>query len=132
MNLSRKDIQGVKMNKEIFKGNWHELKGLIKEQWAEITDKDLDKINGKFEKMLGYLEKNYGYSKEAAEEKISELMKQQSRLYAQGSKKIAKVCDHYLHDIEACMTKKPLQSALIAFGLGILVDRLISLASSNK
>ncbi len=120
------------MNKEIFEGRWHELKGSIKEEWASITDKDLDKINGKAEKLIGYLEKNYGYTKEIAEEKIAEITKKTKKMYEQDGKKIIKACNHYIHDLETTITKKPLQSALIAFGAGVLIDRLMRMCSSKK
>lgn len=55
------------MNREQFEGNWHLLKGKIKEKWGKLTDDDVAQINGKYEQFLGKLQKKYGYTKEQAE-----------------------------------------------------------------
>jgi uncharacterized protein YjbJ (UPF0337 family) len=55
------------MNREQFEGNWHQLKGKLKEKWGKLTDDDIAIINGKYEQFLGKLMQKYGYSKEQAE-----------------------------------------------------------------
>ncbi len=60
------------MNKNIWEGEWHVLKGKIKEKWGDMTDNDLTKINGKREELLGYLQKKYGYQQERAEKEVSD------------------------------------------------------------
>jgi len=55
------------MNREQFEGNWHQLKGKIKEKWGKLTDDDVAIINGKYEQFVGKLQERYGYSKEQAE-----------------------------------------------------------------
>ena len=36
-------------------GNWKQLKGKIKEQWGDLTDDDLDVINGRRQQLEGKL-----------------------------------------------------------------------------
>jgi len=60
------------MNKDVMEGKWHEIKGKIKEKWANLTDDDLAKIEGKTENLLGSLQKRYGYSKDDAEKQVKE------------------------------------------------------------
>lgn len=60
------------MNKEIFKGNWEEIKGNIKQAWGKLTDDDLMQIKGSQQEIYGKLQKHYGYSKEQAEKAIEE------------------------------------------------------------
>ena len=59
------------MNREQFEGNWHQLKGKIKEKWGKLTDDDMTRINGKYEQFLGALQKKYGYTREQAERESS-------------------------------------------------------------
>jgi len=61
------------MNKNEFEGNWHHLKGKIKEKWGKFTDDDITRCNGKFENLIAQLEKKYGYTKEHAEREIKNL-----------------------------------------------------------
>jgi uncharacterized protein YjbJ (UPF0337 family) len=37
------------MNKDIFKGNWKEMKGKVKQQWGKLTDDDITQINGSYD-----------------------------------------------------------------------------------
>lgn len=55
------------MNKDIAQGNWTELKGKIKAQWAKLTDHDIDEAKGNLESISGKIQKTYGYAKEKAE-----------------------------------------------------------------
>jgi uncharacterized protein YjbJ (UPF0337 family) len=57
----------MNMNKDILKGKWLEVKGSVKEKWGKLTDNNLGQIEGKGEKLLGLLQKRYGYIREKAE-----------------------------------------------------------------
>lgn len=50
-------------NKEEIKGNWNELKGKLKQRYAEVTDDDLLYEEGKEDEMWGKLEKKLGKAK---------------------------------------------------------------------
>ena len=58
------------MNKLQFKGEWHELKGKLRQKFAELTDNDLDYTEGQKEELLGHLQKKLGKS----QQEITELM----------------------------------------------------------
>lgn len=46
------------------KGNWKEIKGQMKQQYAELTDNDLKYQEGKEDEMLGRLQQKLGKTKE--------------------------------------------------------------------
>ena len=50
-------------NSEEIKGNWNELKGKLKQKYAEITDDDLMYEEGKEDEMWGKLEQKLGKAK---------------------------------------------------------------------
>ena len=54
------------MNDDILKGKWHQLKGQAKETWGELTDDDLDKVDGKSERLIGVIQERYGKSVDEA------------------------------------------------------------------
>ena len=56
------------MNEDIIKGQWNEIKGEVKERWGKLTDDDLMQISGQKDKLVGALQKKYGYSKDEAED----------------------------------------------------------------
>ena len=61
------------MTKLEFKGTWNEVKGKLKQKYAEITDDDLLFAEGKEDEMLGRLEKRVGKTKEQLRETIASL-----------------------------------------------------------
>ncbi|MBS1831050.1 MAG: CsbD family protein [Acidobacteria bacterium] len=60
------------MNRDIFEGNWKQIKGKVKEQWGKLTDDDLDMIAGKRDQLLGRIQERYGVAREVAEERLKE------------------------------------------------------------
>lgn len=68
------------MNKDQFEGQWKMLKGTIKEKWGKLTDDDITRINGKFEQLVGLLQKKYGLAREEAEEEIQEWQMEKPRM----------------------------------------------------
>jgi uncharacterized protein YjbJ (UPF0337 family) len=46
------------------KGNWNEMKGKIKQKYANLTDEDLLYQEGKEDELLGRLQKKTGKTKE--------------------------------------------------------------------
>lgn len=55
------------------RGNWNEVKGKIKQKYANVTEDDLTFAEGKAEEMLGKLEKKTGKKKEELKREIEQL-----------------------------------------------------------
>ncbi|HVU98068.1 MAG TPA: CsbD family protein [Puia sp.] len=47
-----------------FKGNWNELKGKVKQKYANLTDNDLMYEEGKEDELLGRLQQKTGKTKQ--------------------------------------------------------------------
>ncbi len=62
------------MNWDQVEGNWKELKGKVRANWAKITDSDFDLIGGKKDQLIGRLQKHYGYQKEKAERDVDQFV----------------------------------------------------------
>jgi uncharacterized protein YjbJ (UPF0337 family) len=52
------------MNSLKFDGTWNEVKGRLKQKYAQLTDDDLLFIEGKEEELYGRLQERLGKSKE--------------------------------------------------------------------
>lgn len=48
---------------EQVKGNWHQFKGGIREKWNDLTDDDINQMDGQREKIVGKIQERYGESK---------------------------------------------------------------------
>jgi uncharacterized protein YjbJ (UPF0337 family) len=62
------------MNKDILKGKWHQIKGDIRSWWGNLTDDDVDAIQGNTEKFIGKLQERYGYGRERAEQELNDFL----------------------------------------------------------
>ena len=65
------------MNWDQIEGKWKQLKGSAKQQWAKLTDDDLQYMSGGKDKFVGRLQERYGLSKEEAQTKADEWLKSQ-------------------------------------------------------
>jgi len=61
------------MDKLDLKGKWNELKGKIKQQYAEWTDDDLAYEDGKDDELLGKLQQKLGKSREEVVDWLNKL-----------------------------------------------------------
>jgi uncharacterized protein YjbJ (UPF0337 family) len=46
-------------------------KGEIKKKWGQLTDDEIDQINGSYDKMVGKLQEKYGYDQERAKQEVT-------------------------------------------------------------
>ncbi|RJL07282.1 CsbD family protein [Paracoccus siganidrum] len=60
------------MNWDIIQGKWKQLKGSVKEKWGELTDDEIDQIDGNKDKLAGKLQEKYGWAKDKADAEIDE------------------------------------------------------------
>jgi uncharacterized protein YjbJ (UPF0337 family) len=58
------------MTKLQIKGNWNEIKGKLKQKYAELTDDDLTFAEGKEDELLGRLQQRLGKSREEVHQEI--------------------------------------------------------------
>jgi uncharacterized protein YjbJ (UPF0337 family) len=52
-----------------------DLKGVVREKWAKLTDDDFALIAGKKDRLLGKLHVRYGMAKEEAEKELDGFIK---------------------------------------------------------
>jgi uncharacterized protein YjbJ (UPF0337 family) len=63
----------ITMTKLEFKGGWNQVKGKLKQKYAQLTDDDLTFTEGKDEEFLGRLQQKLGKSKEDLRKELEDL-----------------------------------------------------------
>ncbi|MBN8567332.1 MAG: CsbD family protein [Flavobacteriales bacterium] len=61
------------MDKTELKGKWNELKGKLKQQYADLTDDDLLYVEGKEDELYGRIQQRVGKTKEEVKDLIDKL-----------------------------------------------------------
>ena len=59
------------MNEDQFKGKWNQVKGKLKQKYAQLTNDDLTYVEGKSDELLGKLQEKTGKTKEQLKEEIN-------------------------------------------------------------
>jgi uncharacterized protein YjbJ (UPF0337 family) len=60
------------MNQDTLKGQWHQLKGNVREQWGKLTNDDVDQIQGQSEQLVGKIQERYGIARDEAERQVED------------------------------------------------------------
>jgi uncharacterized protein YjbJ (UPF0337 family) len=68
------------MNWDRIEGNWKQLKGNVREQWAKLTDDQLEAIAGQRDRLVGKIQETYGITKEETEKQVAAWQKHQNNL----------------------------------------------------
>lgn len=60
------------MNWNQIEGKWKQAKGQVQQKWGNLTDDDLDVIDGKREELVGKVQARYGLAQKEAEKQVSD------------------------------------------------------------
>ena len=60
------------MNNDRLQGKWQQLKGNVKEQWGDLTDDDITKLDGKTDSLVGTIQERYGHAKEKVAKDVND------------------------------------------------------------
>jgi len=58
------------MNEQIMTGQWKQMQGTLKSWWGRLTDDDLEKIGGQKDKLIGWVQENYGRTRDEAAREV--------------------------------------------------------------
>jgi uncharacterized protein YjbJ (UPF0337 family) len=60
------------MNWDQVEGKWKQFKGSAKQNWAKLTDDDLEYISGSRDKLIGKIQERYGMRREDAQNRADQ------------------------------------------------------------
>jgi uncharacterized protein YjbJ (UPF0337 family) len=63
------------MNTDILTGQWKQLRGKVQQKWGDLTNDDLERINGQRVELEGVLQERYGYTKDRAQREIDDFLR---------------------------------------------------------
>lgn len=64
----------MKSMEDKIKGNWNVLKGKLKQRYGNLTNDDLQYVEGKEDELIGRLQKRIGKSKEELKQTIDQMV----------------------------------------------------------
>ena len=57
-------------------GDWKQFTGMVRAEWAKLTDSDLTTFSGNSQQLAALLQKRYGYARGEAEREIAEFARE--------------------------------------------------------
>jgi len=57
-------------------GDWQQFTAMVKKKWDKLTDDDLTTFGGHSDQLAGILQQKYGYTREQADQEITEFSHQ--------------------------------------------------------
>jgi uncharacterized protein YjbJ (UPF0337 family) len=58
----------------LLKSQWKQMRGKVKEKWGELTEDDLDKVDGQFDQLVGVIMEKYELTRAKAEAEINSFL----------------------------------------------------------
>ena len=58
----------------MMQAKWKQLRGKAKEKWGELTDDDLDKVEGQFDQLVGVVQEKYEMTRSKAEAEVNDFL----------------------------------------------------------
>jgi len=139
------------VNAQTLQGNWNEIKGKLRNKWAQLSSDDLQAFDGNVDHLVGLIQRKTGEARESvvnfldsasangasfmgqaaegvkeyahqAAERIQEGTQQARDTFQQGYESLR---DGYA-EAESMIRRSPSEAAAICFGAGILAGLLIA------
>ena len=133
------------LTREELQGQWNQVKGQIRERWAEITDDDLQKVRGNTDQLVGLIQEKTGTARKEVEKFLQSSVDQGSSMINQASESARQYAhkasenlqEQYHHvsdqvrasyeDAEDMVRSRPVESIGVAFGAGLIAGAILSL-----
>lgn len=59
--------------KEQIEGNWNQIKGRVKQAWGDLTDDDLERVEGEVDELVGIIQERTGEERREIEKRLEDM-----------------------------------------------------------
>ena len=134
------------VNVQTLQGNWNEIKGKLRSKWGELTNDELQQFGGNVDQLVGLIQRKTGEARSSVEHYLEELTSNGASAFSQASeavrgyaqqaagaaadtsKKAAEYMNQGYEQAEEMVRQRPVESAAVVFGAGVLVGMVLGLA----
>ena len=121
-------------NSQALQGQWTQFRSAVKSRWSELTEEDLQLLEGKLEQLVGRIQVKSGEAKEAIESFFVGLLARGTSAVTHGAETVGqfahKVGDRVTADYERAedtVRHNPAASVAAVFGIGLVTGLIVGL-----
>ena len=149
------------MTRQELEGHWNQVKGSLREKWADLKGDDLDAAYGDMEQLIGIVQEKTGKTRSEIENFVEDIIAEGSAQADSATDKVRHYAsevrnqaEQYTHDaseyaknqyanashavqdgyenVQGVVRKNPLESIAVTFGAGLIAGVIIGLTSSRR
>ena len=131
-------------------GNWNQLKGKVKQRWGQLTDDELQEVEGNIDQLIGLVQQKTGEARQQIERVIAKLNEDAGGAFTQATETARQYADQATEAIRGAadqlrergregyeeaqdmFRRKPAESVAIAFGTGLVVGLVVGLIAGSR
>lgn len=122
------------ISQQTLRGNWNEIKGMLRSKWGALTEDDLAAFNGNLEQLVGTIQRKTGEAREGIEQFFEQLASGGAEAFHRAADAVQKtshqaaaaVREGY-DDVEEIVRQRPGESLAVCFGAGVITGIIVSL-----
>lgn len=138
------------VTQEKIMGNWNQLKGKVKQHWGQLTDDELQEVEGNIDQLIGLVQQKTGEGRQQIEKFLNSISgdtgaaftqaSETARQYAEQATEAIRGATDQIRDrgmesyeqAQQMVRRRPAESVAIAFGTGLLVGLVVGLVASSR
>lgn len=131
-------------------GNWNQLKGKIKQRWGQLTDDELQEVEGNIDQLIGLVQQKTGEARQHVERVITKLNEDTGGAFLQATEAARQYADQATEalrgaadqirergmegyeEAQRMVRRRPAESVALAFGTGLVVGLVVGLLASSR
>jgi uncharacterized protein YjbJ (UPF0337 family) len=132
------------LNQQTLRGHWNEIRDRLKEKWNDLSDEDLRRFEGDLDQLVARIQRKTGAAREQIEDYLEGILVEASTRWdqvaesagaylQQASEALSAQYEQIADDIrqrlegaEEFVRRRPMESAALIFGAGIVAGVLLS------
>lgn len=119
-------------------GAWNEIKGKVKQQWANVTEDDWKRCEGNLEEFVGLVQQKTGEAHDEILRSLKQWLNTSNSYLTEVSESASQFASEAVDQAKAkyavaeqLVRRKPAESVVVAFGTGVLLGVIVGLVSSR-
>ena len=138
------------INSEILKGHWNEIRGQLKKRWGQLSDSELDQIEGDRDRLVGTIQRETGETREQIEAELDRLLQRAQAMAPRAVEAVRHVAEETGKRVqesyaqvqrslqegytgtEHFVQRHPMESVAIVFAGGLVAGFVVGLSVASR